>query len=324
MFHNKLLRIFLSIILLSVPFQSTQSAPYRSDICRTKVPKRYFGICGSSGPVIFAVSVNQGAQNATPPYTGGLGGGGFFLEGDFYGVFKAGVALSGFIMRVDAGPDPVNVSTRTKIVSGAPAVYGGFNYNGAFVYVTLATGILKYSTSRTIRIANLIAQGNFEARQNSYRGRIGYAAPFGNLEITPMATVDNVTISKGMYTETGAGAFNLTVRNGVSSASQSAFGARFAEISEPEIFYPEVHFFATSDSNTTGNKLRVVSRFLDGIPPIVLQGNTPGSTGYNIGGSISTSTILGKNVSLVATYDYEARQKGYTSHSFYVRFLALF
>lgn len=346
MFHNKWLNInlkfmitfithlifhIISIILILLPLETHAYSTYftyapTNDVylnqCRTKPPKKYFGICGNSGPVLFGMSATQGVQANTPGYTMGLGGGAFLLEADIYNIFKVGLALSGFIARVSGDADPINTGTRTKIVGGSPAIYGGFNYSGAFVYVTIATGVLKYTTSRTIRTPNIVADGHFEARQNSYRGRIGYAAPFGTLEITPMATVDNVIISKGMFTETGAGAFNVTVRNGTSSASQAAFGARFAEISEPEIFYPEIHFFATSDSNTTGNKLRVISRFLDGVPPIVLQGNTPGSTGYNVGGSITTSIFRTGNI--MACYEYETRQKGFTSHSFFVRFFVSF
>lgn len=345
MFHTQCLKLHLksiirfiicfvtSLSLVSLPFQASAYSIYGpttytptpsmySNDCKTKPPKKYLGLCGSSGPVIFGASANQGVQANTPGYTQGLGGGAFLLEADLYGVLKVGVALSGFIMRVQGDADATNIDTRTKVVGGAPAIYGGLNYGGAFAYVTIATGVLKYNTSRTIRIANRIASGNFEARQNSFRGRIGYAAPFGTLEITPMATIDNVNIYKGMYTETGAGSFNLTVRNGASSASQSAIGVRFAEISEPEIFYPEFHFFAISDSNTTGNKLKVISRFLDGVPPVVLEGNTPGSTGYNVGGSISTGIF--KIGSIMACYEYEKRQKGYTGHAFFIRFLVPF
>jgi uncharacterized protein with beta-barrel porin domain len=337
MFRNTIRIIIQSIIYLSFILLPTKIFAYStygtvtyapnndyiySTSCKTTPPKKYFGICGSSGPVVFAASASQGVQTDTPGYTMGLGGAGFLLEADAYGFLKLGVAISGFIMRVSGDEDAVNTGTRTKVVGGSPAVYGGLYYSGAFIYVTAATGVLKYTTSRTVRIPNLIADGHFEARQNSYRARIGYAAPFGTVEITPMATIDNVIISKGTYTETGAGAFNVTVRNGVSSASQAAAGVRVAEISEPEIFYPEIHFFATSDSNTTGNKLRVISRFLDGIPPVVLVGNTPGSNGYNVGGSITTTIF--RTGTVMACYEYELRQKGFTGHSFFIRFMVAF
>lgn len=332
MFHPKLLQtLCATFVLLSfwAPHLSAEMSGYPStyaaisESCRIKTPKKFFGICGSSGPIFFGASANQGVRTDVPGYTMGLGGAGFFLEAELYGIFKVGVALSGFVMRTNEGGDTNTVFRRTKIVSGTPAIYGGINYMGAFFYVTASTGILKYSTSRLVRVANVSASGNFEARQNSYRGRIGYAAPFGSIELTPMATIDNALIYKGTFVETGAGSFNVTQLNGASSASQSAVGLRVAEISEPALFYPEAHFFAISDSNTTGTKLKVISRFVDGLPPIVLQGATPGANGYNVGGSIATS-VFQKNVLITAGYEYELRQKGYTGHAVFITLMARF
>lgn len=328
---NKWFYISLCCILLLAPFQSihaecqavypTAYIPGPWTDC-TKLRKRNFGLCGTMGPVFFGVSAHQGIQPNTIGYNIGMGGAGFLVETDLWRFLKLGLAFSGYIMQVNPGSDVTETTPKIRILSGTPAVYGGINYAGGFLYLTAATGILKYSTSRTITVANRIATARYEARQNSFRARIGYALPLGTLEITPIAVLDNVNLRRGAYVETGAGAFNLTVKNGEVSGSQLSVGARFAEVSEPDIFYPEIHFFSFSDANT-GAKLKVISRFLDGIPPIVLEGNTPGSNGYNVGGSIAT-TIFGYGMYVIAAYDYEVRQKSFNSHSFFVRVMATF
>lgn len=321
MFNNKWLSLSLSLLIFLTPIQSASAYTNMAN-CKTGVAKRNFGLCGTTGPVFFGMSAHQGIQNNVPSYSIGLGGAAFLFETDLYGFLKLGAALSGYIMQFTPGTDATAFAgTKLKVLSGTPAIYGGFNYGGAFFIMTVSTGILKYNTSRTVNVVNQIATARFEARQNSVRGRIGYAIPFGTLEVTPIGVIDNVNLRRGAYTETGAGAFNISRTNGEVSGSQTSYGVRFAEISEPDIFYPEIHFFSFSDGKST--RLKVISRFLDGIPPIVLEGDTPGAVGYNIGGSIST-TIFGQGMYIIASYDYERREKSFNSHSVFLRIQARF
>lgn len=307
--HKKILTWILLIILLGQIPQSY--AVYRA-----------FGypICGTYSPMIFGTIIHQKPVSGSIGYHLSLAGGAFFVDVSTTKFSKIGIGLSGFGAGYQIGDTATVRGFNIQQSNISPAVYLVLNTGIFFASGTASVGNNRYRTRRTSRITNQEATARFVGLQSALQARVGAALPFGTLEITPIASVDFVKMRRAMFTEVnGIGitisGSNLPFGGGDVSGMQTAIGIRFADITEPEIFYPELHLFSFGDTNQT--RLHVFSRFVDGLPPMILIGETPGASGFNAGMSI-TGAIRGENVKVTLSYDYVSR-KGFESSIIYLR-----
>lgn len=287
-------------------------------LCLSQAQAIEFENCLSQGPIAFGTYAKQTQQPGADGYHSGLGGLGFLWDIYSLRFAKLGIALSGASSRVKPNDTAASRNEKHRITYITPAFYTRLHYGWLFLTTSAGVGPVRFKTTRTLLNVNGINNNNmdmvasFNGMLSSLRASTGIAVPLENFEITPLAIIDYGRLKKGTRVETGNNGFTVTTAGGLVKAQQQSFGLRFAEISEPNIFYPEFHIFTFHDSNK--EKLRVVSRFIPGIPSYVQDGVTPGNSGMNLGASL-TSAVLGESVLLTAGFDYERRKnfQGYAA-----------
>jgi hypothetical protein len=309
MSKKKYLSWLLSFLLLG--YVSESLAVYRA-----------FGypICGNYSPMLFGTIIHQKPVNESVGYNLSLGGGFLSVEVNTTKFAKVGVALSGYGCTYRINDTPLVRAFTIEQSNISPAAYLTLQYGILFASGTVSVGNNRYRMKRTSVATDQQATARFVGLQSALQGRVGVALPFGTLEITPIASIDFVKMRRAAFTEVNGidiaiSGSNIPFGGGDISGSQTAIGIRFADISEPEIFYPELHLFSFGDNSRV--RLHVFSRFVDGLPPMILEGNTPGASGFNAGASI-TGAIRGENLKLTLSYDYLQR-KGFQSSVIYLR-----
>lgn len=273
-----------------------------------------FENCASQGPVIFGSFATQSRNANTNGYKSTLGGFGFLWDIYSLPFIKFGIGLSAAASRIELGDNAISRDETQKVNYITPSFHTRLHYGWGFLSLSPGVGPAHFKTSRVLNGSNTELTGKFNGMLASIRGTLGISIPIDNFEITPMMTIDHGRLKKGTNIETG-GNLTVTTAGGKIKAQQQSFGIRFAEISEPNIFYPEFHIFTFTDTHV--QKLRVISRFLEGIPSYVQDGITPKKAGLNLGCSL-TSTLLGEATFLTAGFDYETR-KGYQGYSAFLR-----
>lgn len=258
------------------------------------------------GPIFFGNSITQQSVDNVDGYTSTTGGFGIIGDMPINCFLKVGAAVS----YATSGVKNANSGDTIYINNVLGSIYAKLEYGTPFVDFMGSLGQNSYRTNRNITFLGLTAMGRYTGVQASGKVRVGVPIPIWTLEITPLAWYLYTRLNNRQYTETGAGAANLLYPGQHITAGEFAFGIRLADISEPELFYPEIHAMVLQFSKTPS--LNVTSQFTGGGPAFITTGPTVPKTAGNIGGSIAA--VLRQSLILIAAYDYEAR-KNYASHS---------
>ena len=234
--HKKCLIIVIIMALLGYIPQA--SAVYRA-----------FGypICGTYAPILFGTIVHQKPVNSSVGYSLSLGGGGLFLDFKTTKYAKIGFGITGYGATYRINDTPMVRAFTIQQSNISFAAYLAVQYGYLFGSGTISVGNNRYRTSRTSAATNQQATARFVGLQSALQGRLGVALPFWTVEITPLVSIDYVKMRRAEFTEVNGinitiSGSNLPFAGGDVDGSQTAFGVRIADITEPDIFYPRVTF----------------------------------------------------------------------------------
>lgn len=265
----------------------------------------------SYGPLFFGNLCKQKEIDGIDGFTAHTGGIGFMGDTPITRQLKLGF---GFIYAGSSIKTDSITNNTTSINSLQGAVYGSWELKPFFVDGVLGVGNNSYLTKRNINFLSQTARGKYNGYQYTARGRGGILIPMGTVEVSPMTTVQYMQLYQKEYTETGAPGSNLVVGGRKASALQVGFGARVADITNPEDYYPEIHALALLDLKSS--RVLVTARFVEGGPGFVTQGPEQSKVGINAGASVQALYKLGLVVNL--GYDLEAK-KDFFSHTVFAK-----
>lgn len=207
-------------------------------------------------------------------------------------------------------------SGSTDIDSYQAALYSGYidpdkpyYLNGAFSFAyNTYNGDRRVAVGPVTRIAN----ASYRGQQYSALLDAGYTFKTKALNITPIASLQYLRLNLQSYTETGAGALDLSVEDqgydtletGLGAKFDHSFAARFGAIT------PEVHVRWLYDA--IADKQSTTSTFSGGGGSFATNGFTPARSALNVGGRLAF--ITKGNWSFDANYDFEYKED-YTSHT---------
>lgn len=206
--------------------------------------------------------------------------------------------------------------TKTDVTSYQVALYGSYEPEGFFVEGQLAYAQNSVKTSRQITIGGLdrTAKGKYDANQYSASVAAGSPLHRGAVTLTPKAGLSYTYTDPSKYTETGAGAFNMTVDPSATSILEGSLGGSLAyehktlrgSVVRPELRAAALYDFIGDDATSTGKYSGDTTLF-----------NTSGLKRSRFGGTIGAGlgyTTADGVWEVRADYDAEMRS-GYVGHN---------
>ncbi|NKD77654.1 autotransporter outer membrane beta-barrel domain-containing protein [Haematospirillum sp. H1815] len=206
--------------------------------------------------------------------------------------------------------------TKTDVTSYQVALYGSYEPEGFFVEGQLAYAQNSVKTSRQISIGGLdrTAKGKYDANQYSASVAAGSPLHRGAVTLTPKAGLSYTYTDPSKYTETGAGAFNMTVDPSATSILEGSLGGSLAyehqtlrgSVVRPEMRAAALYDFIGDDATSTGKYSGDATLF-----------NTSGLKRSRFGGTIGAGlgyTTADGVWEVRADYDAEMRS-GYVGHN---------
>lgn len=270
---------------------------------------------GSQGPIVFGGLIDQKDRHGLRGYRAPFGGFAFAMDTPICPIGKLGVGATGTTMGLKPGvQSKVGFGNDIDITQIQLLAYATIEYYRLFIDGMASSGYNGYVSKRNIPALGTTANATFGGIQTNTELRAGFVIPISvYLEITPMVWMKTVQLHQTQYNEHNGGAGNLIVLGQKTQLAQWAAGARFAETSEAELFYPEIHAFYLQDK--TRPTMQLSAAFVNptaavaaGIPfanlannPFTTLGLTPDSKAVNLGGSISA--LLREGMLLTAGYD---------------------
>lgn len=206
--------------------------------------------------------------------------------------------------------------TKTDVTSYQVALYGSYEPEGYFIEGQLAYAQNSVKTSRQISIGGLdrTAKGKYDANQYSASVAAGSPLHRGAVTLTPKAGLSYTYTDPSKYTETGAGAFNMTVDPSATSILEGSLGGSLAyehqtlrgSVVRPEVRAAALYDFIGDDATSTGKYSGDTTLF-----------NTSGLKRSRFGGTIGAGlgyTTADGVWEVRADYDAEMRS-GYVGHN---------
>lgn len=218
--------------------------------------------------------------------------------------WTAGLALSYANSDID-GEGAGN--SDTDINSYQVTVYGDYTTSGWYVEGLVGYAYNSVDTARQITFGGLTrtAKGDYNADQ--YMARIGTGRPIkvgSNSFLTPSVGFQYTHVANDSYTETGAGALNLTVNPEDIDIALGIVGARYHVNvpTEKGIVTPEIRGSVSYDF--AGDEAQSTSTFTGGGAAFQVAGADVAELGGSIGAGLSYTTSDGR-VTFGADYDAE-------------------
>lgn len=134
------------------------------------------------------------------------------------------------------------------------------SYTGAPWYVDgmLIYGVHKYDNTRAITALGQTATADYEGQQYTAQVAGGYPLAFGNTVVTPNVSLAYSRLNQDGYTESGAGAANLTVDSQQTDSVRSGLGVKVSHAYKsgtmrlvPEVRATWFHEYAAKELETT-------------------------------------------------------------------------
>lgn len=200
----------------------------------------------------------------------------------------------------------------TRIKSYQLTGYAMKDFGAAYLDAVLSFTRHDNTTQRATAL-NRTASGNFDGDQWSARLAGGYRMPLGGkTQLIPLASLEWSTLKQKAYTETGAGALNLSYQGTTTDSLKLGLGARLsgetawgATTAIPEVHAIALHDFGDARTDTTAS-------FTGGGAAFTTTGQTIRRNSYNLGGSVALLT--GRSSKVTIGYDLEGRS-GFKGHS---------
>jgi len=196
----------------------------------------------------------------------------FALSGGYDYIFRDGflAGISGGYALTDANYKDTG-SSESQAKSYTMGLYSTWFKNDWYVDATLAGAYNKYDISRQVSFLNRAATSDPTGYTVSAKTSAGQRYAFEGYGLTPTASLEYTRFNQGAYTETGAGAANLSVESVNSNFLESGLGGKidrswdtdFGSII-PELSAMWMHEWLTQDRslsvNMTGMPGTVISQ----------------------------------------------------------------
>lgn len=201
----------------------------------------------------------------------------------------------------------------TDIDSYQGGLYASYESGPWYVDGVLYYAYNEYDGRRTIPLVGRVANADYDANQFGVKATLGREYSFNaDTYLTPYAGLYYVYLDVDDYTETGAGAANLTVDNEENQALQSTLGVSLRREVEtatglkmvPEAHVAWLHEFLDEEQINT-------STFTGGGGSFTTRGFDPANDSFNIGASLAIYSE--NNIDVKASYDFEVKED-YDSH----------
>ena len=271
---------------------------------------------GSYGPIVFGNSATQASRNGLPGYKAVTAGFGFLGDVPILDYFRVGLGVS---YANSAIKQSNNTGSNLRIGMAQGLAYGSASYGPLFLDGVLSLGMNNYHGKRNMPLFNQTATSAYTGFQYGAKLKGGFTIPCGQAEISPTAGVQYLRLNIGQYTEKGAGILNQQVNSTQIGTARVSLGARIADRSQEEDFFPEIHAFYIVD--VSNPQVLITSRFVEGGGSFVSRSASPPKAGITLGASLTA--LVADNFVLSGGYDLEAK-KSFRSHSASLKFKFLF
>ncbi|MFA6356218.1 MAG: autotransporter domain-containing protein [Candidatus Omnitrophota bacterium] len=210
-----------------------------------------------------------------------------------------------------------DMSGKTDINSYEGTFYAGYMdvVNPYYINGALSFAYNKYSGSRQIDIGadERIADADYDGQQYSVLTDGGYIFDVGDYKLTPVASLQYTRLHVEGYTETNAGALDLTVADQDYDMLQSGVGMKLARsfnLENDRIVTPEIHGRWLYDF--IGDRQETTSTFSGGGGSFATQGFDPVKSSFNVGTKLIME--LNEDWSFETNYDFECKED-FTAHT---------
>jgi autotransporter-associated beta strand protein len=252
--------------------------------------------------------LTQGTRKGIQGYDAWNAGTAIGVDRLFRDVFTLGIAGGYAYGNVDSDVNNGN----TYINSGQTTIYGGYQDANYPFYIDAAGSFAWnwYNGKRDIAVGAISRTANAEYDGQQYGAYIGGGYKFDltkNLEFTPLASLQYSRLHLASYTETEAGALNLSVASQDYDLLQSGLGARVAYPVRFDwgTFTPEAHGKWLYDF--IGDDMVMTSTFTGGGASFNSNGAKPAQNSFNIGGKLTLD--LKNDVSVIGECDTELKDE---------------
>lgn len=257
-------------------------------------------------------TTSQNKQDAYDGYSAKLSGFAVGADKQVSSDLVLGLALG--LTRADVDQEDFRSGDTTRINNTQLMGYGTYDITPAlYVEGALSYASNTYANKRAAAVGR-IATADFNGSQLGARIGLGYGIDLGNkTKITPMASVDFTRLNQDAYTETGAGAINLSVASQSVNNTRVGLGARLTKDYDAgaTTYRPEVSLNWYQDSNAANND--VVSSFVGGGSSFVTPGaSSSNRSSVNVG--LALTVVSNKTTSIQVRYDLD-KSSGYTAQT---------
>lgn len=252
------------------------------------------------GPFFFGNILRQDPVDIIDGYNAVTGGIGVLAD---FPVNSCGSRVGAALNYAQSGVRSLNTGNKNTICSVQGTLYGTFEYKWFYIDGTFSVALNHYITNRNVAFLGQQIHAKFNGIQKNGMIKAGFNIPIGFAQITPLFRAQYTLLNIDQYTESNGGP-TLTVVGRQLKASNTAYGVKLMDISNPDAFLPEIHVLFISYSQNPN--LAVTSEFTGGGPAFVAFGPSLAKTGTNVGGGITTRFF--PNVILTGRFDYEYRK----------------
>ncbi len=252
----------------------------------------------------FGKNITQDFRNNIEGYDADVAGFTIGADGITSNNSRTGAALS------YANTSAENSSSRTDINSVQATIYNTYDF-GKIYYESLgAASVNHFSAARTL-FDDSIAHSDYDSYQFSAKMGSGYHADFGDLKVTPFASLQYSYILLPDYTETGSSA-PLDVANEDLQVLKSGLGTKIQyDIAAEDCgltYRPYVS--AAWYYDFINDTVEATSSFTSAANTVFTsRGATPERHSYNLGAGLDLLTAQSYTISL--DYDFETRESFY-------------
>lgn len=201
------------------------------------------------------------------------------------------------------------IAYQNSIDSYQASGYSSYQMGDYYINAIATYASNKYMAARHLVVGPLSrsASSEYDADQFGLRTTIGRNFQFQEIEVTPYFSLDYVRLKTDGYTETGAGAANLTVNSNDSDALESTLGVSVGKqmkTSGGARFKPEASIAWQHLHN--GENLTSTANFSGGGGSFISTGFEPATDGIKVGLSMAIYNAGGLEFKM--EYDYEAKE----------------
>ena len=193
--------------------------------------------------------------------------------------------------------------------------YASYNWDNFFVDISPSMGIHIIESNRKLITNGLTAKGERTGLDFNINGSIGYTfnLPY-DIDFTPSYSLGYTLFYDPDYTETGAGAGNLSYKSFNSNSLLQDTGVKFGKlfrVSDKLAFLPEVWGgLEVEYLNTGGNRSSTTSTSIGGSSYSTSMSSLETYRGYWGAG---ITALVNDNVSVFGRYDHKIWHKGYNA-----------